>query len=138
MLTGFCVSIAAAQVREPAPIGEPNVIDQIQQTRAGISQDEVHQREALHHLFLINKKAREIAHKQESLAQKVFAQETRARELAQAVAELEDRTGQQKDTLNHRLRQLYQDRGQDDFHWLFKRAVSGRTRAQSPLSQTHD
>ncbi len=96
-----------------------SAVDKIQVTRASISEDERRQREALSHLFLINKKVRSIARRQDELVQKVNASQTGIRELAAEVADLEQRADAQKEMLNKRLRQLYQERNQDNFHWLF-------------------
>src|SRR5665213_437874 len=107
-----------------APAG-PEVLDKIQVARESISEDERRQREALSHLFLINKKVKDIAQKQERLNEKMLSQEASVRSMAQEVQELEGRADQHKGMLNKRLRQLYQERNQDDFHWLFS--------AQSPV-----
>lgn len=106
-------------------------ISKIEVTRAGISEDERRQREALSHLFVINKNVREIARKQEKLNRKLMAQEGSVRALAQDVQRLESQAEQQKEMLNRRLRQLYQERDHDDFHWMFS--------AQSPaeLERNH-
>ncbi|MGZ3723654.1 MAG: murein hydrolase activator EnvC family protein [Bdellovibrionales bacterium] len=101
------------------------VIDKIQTTRASISEDERRQREALSHLFVINKKVKDMAGKQERLNQKLLSQEATVRSLAQEVQSLETRADLHKGMLNKRLRQLYQERDRDDFHWLFS--------AQSPV-----
>jgi septal ring factor EnvC (AmiA/AmiB activator) len=107
---------AAAPNSDPAPAG---VRDKIESTRASISEDERRQREALSHLFVINKKVKDMAAKQERLNQKLLSQEATVRGLAQDVHGLETRAEQHKGMLNKRLRQLYQEREQDDFHWLF-------------------
>lgn len=93
--------------------------DKIETTRASISEDEKRSREALSHLFVINKSIKDTARKQEELNKKLFAQEASVRGLAQEVQKLESRTDQHKEMLNKRLRQLYQERDSDDFHWLF-------------------
>jgi murein hydrolase activator len=111
----------AAPINPPAP----DVTEKIVNTRASISEDERRQREALSHLFLINKKVKDIAHKQEQLNQKLLSQEASVRATVQEVQQLETRAEQHKGMLNKRLRQLYQERSQDDFHWLFT--------AQSPV-----
>src|SRR6185312_12687286 len=103
----------------------PDVRAQIEVTRAGISQDERRQREALGHLFLINKKVKDIAQKESQLNRQLLAKEATVRSLAQDVQRLEQRKDEQKLLLNKRLRQLYQERGDGSFHWLFS--------AQSPV-----
>jgi septal ring factor EnvC (AmiA/AmiB activator) len=119
------LNLARAQDPAPSPPAPSEVSDRIQQTRAGISEDERQQREALSHLFVINKNVKQIAQKQHDLNQRMLAQEASVRALALDVQALEVRTDQQKSMLNQRLRQLYQEHGRDDFHWLFS--------AQSPV-----
>jgi septal ring factor EnvC (AmiA/AmiB activator) len=116
----FLVNGRAQVVAPPS-----DVLDKIQVTRASISEDERRQREALSHLFLINKKVKDIAQKQAQLNHKLLAQEAGVRATAQEVQGLETRAESFKGMLNKRLRQLYQERRQDDFHWLFS--------AQSPV-----
>lgn len=94
-------------------------MDKIESTRASISEDERRQREALRNLFVINKTIRTIAHRQETLNKKLATQEVEVRTLVQGLQQLETRAEQQKGLLNHRLRQLYQERNNDDFHWIF-------------------
>lgn len=106
-------------------VTSPEVLDQIQVTRAKISEDERIQREALSRLFVINKNVKDMAQKQERINQRMLAQEANVRSLAQDVQTLETRSDQQKGMLNKRLRQLYQERDRDNFHWLFS--------AQSPV-----
>lgn len=118
----FAALITAAHCETPKA---PDVMDQIQNTRAIISEDERRQREALSHLFVINKKVKEIAQRQESLNQRLLDQEATVRSLAQDVQVLETHAEKHKGMLNKRLRQLYQERNRDDFHWLFS--------AQSPV-----
>lgn len=103
----------------------PELTQQIQATRNGISEDERRQREALSHLYVIDKKIKDIASKQESLNQHALAQEAVVRTLAQDVQVLEQRSEEQKSLLNKRLRQLYEEHGGEEFRWLFT--------AQSPL-----
>lgn len=116
---------AQASVTENADPAATAVIEKIQDTRASISEDERKQREALSHLFVINKKIRDIASKQERLNQKILGQEGTVRSIAQEVQGLESRAESHKLMLNKRLRQLYQERGQNGFQWLFS--------AQSPI-----
>src|SRR5271163_2654448 len=72
---------ALAQVPQPAGPA-PEVVEKFQNTRAGISQDERRQREALGHLFLINKKVKEIARNQQQLNQKMLSFEANIRDVA--------------------------------------------------------
>lgn len=121
----FVLHLAQAQESATsAPVVDP-LLDKIESTRAGISDDERLQREALSHLFIINRNVKEIARKQEQLNQKLLAQEGHVRSLVQDVQALEQRKDQRKDMLNKRLRQLYQERDAGGFHWLFS--------AQSPV-----
>jgi len=108
-----------AHADAPKPEASPEVLGKIENTRAGISDDERKQREALSHLFLINKKVKDTAQKQANLNQKLMHQEALVRTLAQDVDVLETRKDEQKDLLNKRLRQLYQEHDQGGFHWLF-------------------
>jgi septal ring factor EnvC (AmiA/AmiB activator) len=116
LLLALLLSGAHAQI---ADLADSGVIDKIQSTRASISEDERRQREALSKLFVINKKVRDMASRQERLNQKLLSQEAGVRSLAQEVQGLETRAQTHKGMLNKRLRQLYQERKQDDFHWLF-------------------
>jgi septal ring factor EnvC (AmiA/AmiB activator) len=118
----FLTPLALAQPEVKPP---PEIVDQIENTRASISQDERQQREALSHLFLINKNVKDITHKQAQLNDHLLSLEAQIRAAAQEVGALEERSEKQKGMLNKRLRQLYQERKQDDFHWLFS--------AQSPV-----
>ncbi len=113
----FALQAAHAQVAAPDAKGD--VQGRIETTRAGISEDERRQREALSHLFLINKKVKDIARRQEQLNQKLLHQEATVRTTVQDVQRLEQRKDEQKDMLNKRLRQLYQERDNTGFHWLF-------------------
>lgn len=122
LLSSAHAQAPAAENADPAATA---VIEKIQDTRASISEDERKQREALSHLFVINKKVRDMAAKQERLNQKILGQEGTVRSIAQEVQGLEARAESHKLMLNKRLRQLYQERGQNDFQWLFS--------AQSPV-----
>lgn len=117
------IFIGAAHAQQPQ--GSIEVLNRIQQARDSILQDEKNQREALSHLFSINQQVKEMARKQEQLNQKMLNQEANVRALAQEVQGLDQRADMQKENLNKRLRQLYQERGQDEFRWLFM--------AQSPV-----
>jgi septal ring factor EnvC (AmiA/AmiB activator) len=123
LLLAVLLQFAHAQNSDPAP----GVLDKIESTRASISEDERRQREALSHLFVINKKVKDMASRQEHLIQKLLSQEATVRGLAQDVQGLETRAEKHKSMLNKRLRQLYQERAgaNDDFRWLFS--------AQSPV-----
>ena len=125
LFTAFSSAISTAHAQGTNSDPVDGVEDRIQTTRASISEDERRQREALSHLFVINKKVRDMAIKQERLNQKLLSQEGTVRSLAQEVQGLETRAESHKGMLNRRLRQLYQERGKDDFHWLFS--------AQSPV-----
>ncbi len=111
--------VAVSAQEPPAPSVTDDVVAQIESTRAGISEDERRQRETLSNLFIINKKVREIARRQERLNQKLLQQEATVRTSAQDVQRLELRKDGQRGTLNKRLRQLYQERDQNGFYWLF-------------------
>lgn len=95
------------------------VREQIEETRASISEAERKQREGLSTLFVINKNIRDIAKQRAKLNDKMLAQEGKVRAAAQEVQDLEQRSEKQKDNLNRRLRQLYQGRNQDTLHWIF-------------------
>jgi septal ring factor EnvC (AmiA/AmiB activator) len=116
MMWWMAMLLHIAHASDEAP---PEVLDKIQNTRASISEDERRAREALSHLFTINKKVKDIARKQEQVNTRMLGVESSVRSLAQDVGTLERRTGEQKGLLNKRLRQLYQERNQDDFHWMF-------------------
>jgi len=107
------------QEAEPVLSVAPEVVDKIQNTRESIVQDEKSQREALSHLFSINQQVKEMARKQAQLNEKLMSQEANVRTLAQGVAGMDQKAEMQKETLNKRLRQLYQERGSTDFQWLF-------------------
>jgi septal ring factor EnvC (AmiA/AmiB activator) len=95
-------------------------VRQIESTRAEISEDEKHQREALSHLFSINQKIKEIAKQQGNISQQVLSHEADVRVLAQEVQVLEHRKDDQTALLSKRLRQLYQStRDTKGFQWLF-------------------
>lgn len=98
---------------------ENKLVEQIQETRASISEAEKKQREALSNLFVINKHIKEISKKRAKLNEKLLEREGTVRTLAQEVQELEERSDKQKDMLNQRLRRLYHERSQDSFQWLF-------------------
>lgn len=96
-----------------------DVEDQIQSARARISETEKQQREALSHLFVINQSIKDIAKKNARLTEKMMDHEANVRTLAQDVHALETKSAQSQTVLNKRLRQLYQDKNQKSFQWLF-------------------
>jgi septal ring factor EnvC (AmiA/AmiB activator) len=118
----FASWLAYAQETTPS---SPEVSDKIEDTRAGISEDERRQREALSHLFLINKKIKSLANRQAQFNDQLLQQEAAVRAGAQDVARLEQRRDLQRSVLNKHLRRLYQERDPGGFHWLFS--------ARSPL-----
>ncbi|NJL25500.1 MAG: hypothetical protein HC902_10220 [Calothrix sp. SM1_5_4] len=93
--------------------------DQIESTRAGISETERRQREELSSLFVINKRIKEISKKAPKLNERLMSQEAKVRLAAQDVHALEERADRHQDMLNRRLRQLYQERGQGAVQWIF-------------------
>lgn len=95
------------------------VIKEIESTRAEISEDERHQREALGQLFSINKKIKEISRRQNQINEKMLNFEGDVRQLAQDVQTLERQKTEQTELLSKRLRQLYQSRGLEGFQWFF-------------------
>lgn len=123
MILLFSFLIHAAVAEEPEEV--------IQETRSSISDTERQQREAMAHLFSINQRIKDIAKKKARLNDKLMGKEAEVRESAQDVNELEAKADNHKEMLNHRLRQLYQDRKRSDIQWLFT--------AQSPveLERTH-
>lgn len=114
------VDSGAAEPSQAPPEPAPEVVEKIQSTRESITRDEKSQREALSHLFLINQQVKDIAKKQAQLNQKLLSQEANVRTLAQEVQGLDQKSEHQKENLNRRLRQLYQERSRGDFHWLFR------------------
>lgn len=119
-MLGLLLALQLAHAEDPALTQQaPTVLDKIQVTRASISEDERRSREALSHLFVINKKVKDITRRQESLNLNLLNHEANVRTLAQEVNVLENRKEQQRGMLNKRLRQLYQERDVDNFHWLF-------------------
>jgi septal ring factor EnvC (AmiA/AmiB activator) len=78
----------------------------------------------LSHLFVLNQEIKSISKKRTELTDSMMAQEGEVRFLAQEVQALEHRSESQKDLLNKRLRQLYQNRGDESLRWMFS--------AQSP------
>lgn len=92
---------------------------QIVDARASISAGEKEQREALSHLFMINKTIKDMSKKRSRLNQKMLEREGLVREMAQEVKDLENKCENRKTNLNQRLRKLYQDRHQDSMRWLF-------------------
>lgn len=96
-----------------------NLENQIQSTRATISEAEKKQREALSHLFVINKKIKDISKRRAKLNETLLQREGIVRATAQEVQDLEEKSEGHKDMLNQRLRRLYQERSQDSFQWLF-------------------
>jgi murein hydrolase activator len=116
------LALQLAHAQAPAgtsPAADENIADQIQETRAIISEAEKRQREALSHLFVINKKIKDISKRRAKLNETLLQREGTVRELAQEVQELEELSEQRKGMLNQRLRRLYQERRQDSFQWLF-------------------
>ncbi len=108
----------------PAPATEPVAVtvtaeEQINSTRATISEAERKQRESLSSLFTINKRIKQIAKKRASLNDKMLERESKVRIAAQELQELDAKSENHKGMLNKRLRHLYQDRNRDNFHWLF-------------------
>lgn len=91
----------------------------IEETRSSISETERKQREALAHLFLINKRIKEIAQQKARFQDRLFSREAAVRETAQDVLEIEKRSDEQRDLLAARLRQLYQSRAQNELAWIF-------------------
>lgn len=108
------------QARAQAPAVVDGVLeDRIQSTRATISEADKQQREMLSHLFVINKKIKESAHARARFNEKLMDREGQARDLAQDVAGLEEKSARQKERLNGRLRHLYQERGASSMQWIF-------------------
>lgn len=93
--------------------------EKITETRSSISETERKQREALAHLFVINKRIKEIAQQKARLQDRLYSREAAVRETAQDVLELEKRSDDQRDLLAARLRQLYQSRAQKELAWIF-------------------
>lgn len=93
--------------------------DQMQSARLSISETERAQREALSHLFVINKRIKSIAKKNAELNSKFMVQEGLVRRTAQEVNALENKSEAHKTFLNTRLRQLYQEQRGTSFQWLF-------------------
>ncbi len=120
MLLGFLL-FTLAHADSPALNGGEGlrVRERIESTRASISEAERKQRESLATLFVINRNIRDIAKKRAQLNEKMLNQESRVRAAAQEVQELETRSERHKADLNKRMRQLYQGRKQDSFHWIF-------------------
>lgn len=102
-----------------------DVAEKIQSARASISEAEKKQREMMGHLFVINKKIRDTAKKQARLSERLLEQEGKVRATVHELEDLEGKTERQQNTLNHRLRSLYQERKRGDYSWLFS--------AQSPV-----
>lgn len=102
-----------------AVAAEPVPESAILEARSSISETERQQREQLAHLFVINKKIKDIAKKKAQLNDRLMSQEAAVRAMAQDVSELEERSEKHKAMLNKRLRQLYQGRERNDFEWLF-------------------
>lgn len=102
-----------------------SLADRVHSARAEISATEKRQREALNHLFEINRRIKDIAKRKARLSEKMMGQEAGVRTLAQDVQDLETRTREKQGLLNRRLRQLYQQRGQSSLQWLFS--------AQTPM-----
>lgn len=91
----------------------------IEEARASISESERKQREAMSHLFALNQKIRSLAKKRARVNDRLVQQEAGVRQMAQDLNFLEERIESQKQTLNKRLRQLYQGRTGQEFQWLF-------------------
>ena len=102
-----------------AAMAQEDISDSIKNTRATISEAERSQRESLSNLFTINKRIKQIAKKRGELNDKMLAREANVRAAAQDLQQLEIRAESHKGMLNSRLRQLYQDRKRDTFHWMF-------------------
>lgn len=93
--------------------------EQINTTRATISEAERKQRESLSSLFTINKRIKQIAKKRAGLNDKMLERESKVRVAVQELQDLEAKSENHKGMLNKRLRQLYQNRNGDNFHWIF-------------------
>lgn len=117
------MSWAAAFILSHLVWAEPD--NSITETRTSISETERQQREALAHLFLINKRIKDIAQQKARFQDRLYSREAAVRETAQDVLELEKRSDEQRDLLAARLRQLYQSRSQKELAWIFS--------AQSPV-----
>lgn len=115
MLTGIVLASWMATADEPPA----DVLDRIQSTRASISDADRRQREALSHLFMINKRIRDVASRSARLNESLMQHEADARTAAQEVLDLEARSDRHRDLVVKRLRQIYQERGLGSFQWLF-------------------
>lgn len=91
----------------------------IDEARASISESERRQREAMSHLFALNQKIRALAKKRSRVNDQLAQQDAAVRQMAQDLNSLELKTELQTQTLNKRLRQLYQGGGGKDFQWIF-------------------
>lgn len=124
-MLGLLLLVHLAHATEDAPLPAAAVVvaeahqDKIKDTRATISEAERKQRESLSVLFTINKKIKQIAKKRTELSDKMLEREAKVRVAAQELQEMEDKNDKHKGMLNKRLRQLYQDRNRETFHWLF-------------------
>lgn len=116
---GLEMIATAALLIVTALASEPSSEEAIREARTSISEAERQQREQLAHLFVINKKIKDIAKKKAQLNERLMSQEAAVRSMAQDVSELEERSEKHKAMLNKRLRQLYQGRERNEFEWLF-------------------
>lgn len=115
-MVGLLIVLAHIAVAEENLTSEAETI---RETRSNISQTEKEQREQLAHIFVINKKIKDVAKKRAHLNDKLMSQEGAVRAMAQDVTELEEKSDKHKAMLNKRLRQMYQGRKRTDFEWLF-------------------
>src|SRR6185437_14633373 len=109
MIWLVAMSLIGGKVRADTPPPTNGVAQEIATTRAGISSDDRLQREAMAHLFVLNKSIKSLADKQKHLSDRYLAQEAVVRGLAQDVDGLEQRAKKQESLLNKRLRQIYQE-----------------------------
>ncbi len=110
---------AQAESRSASASVDSDVAGRIQSTRHGIQESEKQQREVLSHLFTLNKNIRDIAKKKARLNERLIQQEANVRSLAHDVYTLEGKSVARQESLNHRLRQLYQEQRQSGYQWLF-------------------
>ena len=107
------------------PVDAQEIVERIESARADISEADKRQRETLSHLFVLNKKIKEMVKTRTKLNTRLMQAESRVRIVAQEVGDLEERSRRQQSLLNSRLRHLYQNRKVSSYQWLFS--------AQSPL-----
>lgn len=84
-----------------------DLVDEYQQTKQKLSQEEQIHRQTLGSLYSINKKMKSMSNKRGKLTDKVLGTESDVRQLANAIAQIQAQVSEQRSLLQTRLKVLY-------------------------------